>query len=199
MVGFRAGRGVSNEQEAADISRSVQAGSGWTGRQRRLVDRQSRQGTRAYRAWFATLDTGFGRQGVKQRSILTSCGACFLHVFEPPATVSGLDDVEAVGDAVEKGYGHFDITEDAYSSSKTEVGGDEKGIFIVALADVATKHLLCAVMKQPCAAGIWKKEVAEFIDDDGVDQDELFGQIFGSSLSLFALRHVDRINRVVKA
>ena len=99
-----------------------------------------------------------------------------------------------VGDAVENGCGHFGITEDADPFGKATIGGDENGSFFVELADVATKQLLCAVMKQQCVTRGREREVAEFIDDDGVALTELFGQTSNSSLSLFAIQQVDQIN-----
>ena len=91
-----------------------------------------------------------------------------------------------MGDPVGKGCGHFGIAEDTDLFGEAEVGGDETGYFFVDLTNQ---------MKKQYATRGRGREIVEFVDDDGVDLAEQFGQTSSASLSLFAFQQVDQINR----
>ena len=54
-------------------------------------------------------------------------------------------------------------------------------------------------MEQQGAAGSWEREVAQFIKDDGVGVDQLFGQVPSLALLFLPLQLVHQIDRVVEA
>ncbi len=78
-----------------------------------------------------------------------------------------------MGDAIEQGGGHLGIAEHAHPFGEGQVGGDDQRGLLVKLADQ---------MEQQGAPGGGERQIAQFIEDDSVGLDQLFGQI--SSLAV---------------
>ena len=94
-----------------------------------------------------------------------------------------------VGDAVEQRGGHLGIAENADPFAELQVGGnDQRGLF-VELADQ---------VKQQCATRVGKRQIAQLIQNYGIDMQQLLGQVAGFALLLFALQLVDQIDGVVE-
>ena len=87
----------------------------------------------------------------------------FLGVFQPVAFPVGLDDVDAVRDAVEQRAGHAFIAKYFGPVLEGQVGGEQYALAFVGAADD---------FKQQLGAGLGKRDVAELVEDDEV----VFGQ-----------------------
>ena len=75
-----------------------------------------------------------------------------------------------VREAIQERGGHLGVAEDLYPLAEAEVGGeDQRGLF-VQMADQ---------MEQQRPAGLGEREVAQFVDDNGINGDESFGQVTG--------------------
>ena len=88
-------------------------------------------------------------------------------VLEAPALVAGLDDVAAVGEAVEQRGRHFGIDEDARPFAESEIGGDDDRGPLVETADQVEEQL---------AASLREGQIAEFVEDDEVETREIVGE-----------------------
>ena len=94
-----------------------------------------------------------------------------LSVFEAVAVAVGLDDVDAVGDAVEERAGHTLVAEYVGPVLKGQVGGEEN-----ALAFVGAAYDL----EEEFGAGLGKRDIAELVEDEQVE----FGQAVEESFEL---------------
>ena len=92
-----------------------------------------------------------------------------------------------MGKTVEQGGRHLGIAEDGHPFSERQVGGDEQAGLLVKLADQ---------VEQQCAARGRKRQVAQLIQNHGIDQRELFGQIPGFAQLLFFLQQVDQVHGI---
>ena len=54
-------------------------------------------------------------------------------------------------------------------------------------------------MEQQGAAGVGKRQVAEFVKDDRVQMNQGFGEVAGLALLFFLFQLVDQVNGVVEA
>jgi hypothetical protein len=93
-------------------------------------------------------------------------------VLEAPAFVSGFDDVAVMRETIEKRGCHLRIAEDARPFAEGQIGGDDDGSALVEPTDEVEEKL---------AAGLCKREIAKFVEDDEVHAGEMPG--FGSVLS----------------
>lgn len=71
-------------------------------------------------------------------------------------------------DAVEQGRCHLGVAKDLYPLAKRQIGGDDQGRLLVQLADQ---------VKQQGATRWRKRQIAQFIENDGVHQAQLLGQV----------------------
>ena len=95
--------------------------------------------------------------------------------------------------------GHGGIVENLRPIGEGEIGGDrQRGVFIE-LADLATRHLPCAVVDQPLAAGLAERQIAGFVDDDEIEAQEFFAEPAAPSGRLFLLQLIDRIDGIEEA
>jgi hypothetical protein len=120
------------------------------------------------------------RDVTKFRSRTTS-GA----VLEPPAFVSGLDDVAVVSEAIEQRGRHFWIAKDARPIAEGEIGGDDDRAALVEPADE---------MEQQLAAGLGEGKIAEFIEDDEVEAREIIGDAALATSAAFGLELVEEVD-----
>jgi len=81
-----------------------------------------------------------------------------------------------VGEAVQQGGGHLGVAEDLHPFAEVEVGGDDERSFFIELA---------GQVEQQRPAGAGEREVAQFVEDDGVDLDQLLGEVAGASPAAF--------------
>jgi len=81
-----------------------------------------------------------------------------------------------VGEAVQQGRGHFGVAEDLHPFAEVEVGGDDQGGLLVELA---------GQVEQQRPAGVGERQVAQLVEDDGVDLDQLLGEVAGASPAAF--------------
>lgn len=91
---------------------------------------------------------------------------------------------------VQQGSGHLGIAEDGHLFSERQVGGDDQAGLLVQLADQ---------VEQQCAARGRKRQVAQLIQNHGIDQRELFGQIPGFAQLLLFLQQVDQVHGIEEA
>jgi hypothetical protein len=104
---------------------------------------------------------------------------------EAEAVVAGLEDVAAVGQAVEERGGHLGVAEDRGPFAEAEIGGDgDAG----ALVEPAQK-----VEEQGTARGA-ERQIAEFVEDDEVGAGEALGDLPRNALCLFLLERVDELD-----
>ena len=82
-----------------------------------------------------------------------------VSAFEAPTVVTGLDDVAMVSQAVEQRGGHLGVAEHAGPFAERKVGGDDDGRALIEPANEVEQQL---------AAGLSKREVAEFVENDEV-------------------------------
>jgi hypothetical protein len=93
-------------------------------------------------------------------------------LLETVGVVAGFEDVAMVGEAVQQGGGHLGVAEDLHPFAEVEVGGDDERGLLVELADQ---------VEQQRAAGVGERQVAQLVEDDGVDLDQLPGEVARAS------------------
>ena len=71
---------------------------------------------------------------------------------------------------------HLGIAEDGDPFTELQVGGDDDAGLLVELADE---------MEQQRTAGLWKRDVAQLVDDDAIQWCQLPNDFPGVSFSLF--------------
>ena len=119
---------------------------------------------------------------------------CFLpFLFRGPgagleaiAVVSGLQNVAAVGEAIEQRGGHFGVPKDGGPLGEAQVGGDDDA---GALVEFAQK------MKEqgPARGAEW--QVSQLIEDHQVGFHQRLCDLASLSLGLFLLQGVDQFDR----
>ena len=70
-------------------------------------------------------------------------------LLEAEAVITGLDDVAAVGEAIEKGRGHLGVTKDAAPLPEGEIGGHDQGDMLVELTDQVEEERSAALRDFP--------------------------------------------------
>ncbi len=108
-------------------------------------------------------------------------GAC----LEAEAVVSGLQDVAAVGEAVEQGRGHLGVTKDGGPFTEAQVGGDDDAGAFVKFAEQ---------MEQQGPARGAERQVSQFVQDHEVELGQAFGDLSGLALGLFLFEGVDQFD-----
>src|SRR5690554_2113548 len=93
--------------------------------------------------------------------------------LEPVAVVSGLQNVAAVGEAIEERCGHFGIAEDASPFTEAEVGGDDDTGALVELAE--------KVEQQRAARGA-ERQVSQLVKDHQFGFDQSLSDLPGLAL-----------------
>ena len=88
-------------------------------------------------------------------------------VLEAPTLVAGLDDIAVVRKAIEHGGCHFGVAEHPMPIGESQIGGNQqRGVFIK-FADQVEQQL---------SPGLTEWQLAEFVDDDEVVAQQLFGE-----------------------
>lgn len=105
-------------------------------------------------------------------------------IFEAPTVVASLDDVAVVREPVEQGGGHLGVAEDLHPFPEIKVGCDDQGGFLVALAEE---------VKEQGTSGLREWQVAQFVEDDRVDEGELSGERPRFTGLLFPFQWVDPV------
>ena len=105
-------------------------------------------------------------------------------LFEPVGVVTGLQDVAVVGHAIQEGGGHLGVAEDLHPFPELKVGCDDQGGFLVALAEE---------VKEQGTSGLREWQVAQFVEDDRVDEGELSGERPRFTGLLFPFQWVDPV------
>src|SRR5712692_1950509 len=111
-------------------------------------------------------------------------------VLEAPAFVAGLDDVAVMGEAVEERCGHLGVAEDGGPFGEGEIGGDDDRGALVETADEVEEEL---------AAGLREGQIAELVEDEEVEPDELVGDAALSLRAGLGLEPVDEVDGGVEA
>lgn len=111
-------------------------------------------------------------------------------VFEPPAFVTGLDDIAVVSEAVEHGGGHLGVSEHLRPIGEGEIGGDQKRGVFVELADQVEEQL---------TAGLAERQIAEFVDHDEIVAEQFLGQPSAAAGGFLLLQLIDQIDEVEEA
>src|SRR3954470_14429735 len=97
---------------------------------------------------------------VSVRVGLAGDGSCALAgeaVAEAPGLGAGVDDVRAVGEAVDDGFGESGVGEDLGPFAEREVGGDDQAAAFVALREDLEDEL---------GGTVGQGEVAELVNDN---------------------------------
>src|SRR3954454_8988213 len=97
---------------------------------------------------------------VSVRVGLAGDGSCALageSVAEAPGLVAGVDDVRAVGEAVNDGLGEASVGKDLRPFAEGQVGGDDQRSAFVAFGEDLEDQLGGAVRQ---------REIAKFVNDD---------------------------------
>jgi hypothetical protein len=106
-------------------------------------------------------------------------------VLEAPGLVAGLDDLAVMGQAIEECGGHLGVAEDARPFAEGEIGGDEDRGALVEAADQ---------MEQQLPAGLGEGQIAQFVEDDEVEADEIIGQPSLPAGARLAFQPVDQVD-----
>src|SRR5262245_11194559 len=91
-------------------------------------------------------------------------------VFEAPALVAGFENVAVVGQPVEQRRGHFGVGEDARPFGEGEIGRQNDRGALVEPADQMKQHLPAAHRE---------RQVAQLVENEEIDADEVVGGDFG--------------------
>ena len=75
---------------------------------------------------------------------------------EAPGLAAGVDDVGAVGEAVNDGFGQAGVGEDPGPLAEGQVGGDDQAAAFVAFGEDLEDEL---------GGAVWEREVAELVED----------------------------------
>ena len=92
--------------------------------------------------------------------------------------------------AIQQRGRHLGVAEDLDPLPKIEVGGDDQRGFLIQMADQ---------VEQQCAAGCGERQVAQFIQNHRIHNNQLLGQIAGLALLFFLIQLIDQIDRVIKS
>ncbi len=95
-----------------------------------------------------------------------------------------------VGQAIEHGGGHLGVAEHLGPIGEGEIGGDQQRGVLVELADQ---------MEQQLTAGLAERQIAQFVDDDEIVAQQVFGQAAAATGGLLLLELVDQIDQVEEA
>ena len=121
----------------------------------------------------------------KQRPKIPRGSGGFFPLFEAVGVVPGFEDIAVVGETVQERRGHLGVPKNLHPFAKAEIGGDDRGGFLVELA---------AQVEEQGPSGGREREIAEFIEDHGIDLGELAGQGSGFAQLLFPLQLIDQID-----
>ena len=94
-----------------------------------------------------------------------------------------------MGEAIQEGRGPLGVAEDLHPLAETEVGGQDQGGLFVPMADQ---------MEQQRTARFGERQVTQFVDDDGIDGDELLGQVTSLAELFFVFPLVDEVDGVIE-
>ena len=111
-------------------------------------------------------------------------------VLEPPAFVAGLDDVAVVCEPVEHGRSHFGVAKNLRPVCEGEICRDQQRGVFVKLADK---------MEEQLTAGLAKRQISEFVDDDEIVAQQLLGQAAAFAGGLFLFQLIDQVDKIVEA
>lgn len=117
-------------------------------------------------------------------------GVIVVAAFEPPAVVTGLDDVAVMGQPVEQRGGHLGVAEHAGPFSEGEIGGDDDGSALIEPANQ---------MEEKLATRLSKGQISEFVQHDEVHPGQMFGKPALTSVTGLALKAIDQVDHVVEA
>ena len=95
-----------------------------------------------------------------------------------------------MGQPIKERRGHFCIAEHGAPFAEGQVGRDDQRYPLVEFADQ---------MEQQCAAILRERQVAEFVEDDGILVEQPFCQIPGAPRALFGIELVHKIHHTVEA
>ena len=109
--------------------------------------------------------------------------------FEAPTVIAGLNDVAVMGQPVQQRRSHLGIAEQAWPFSECEVSGDDDGGALVEPADEVEQEL---------AAGLGKREVTEFVQDDEVHPSQMLSYPALPPIAGLGLEPVDEVDHVVE-
>src|SRR6516164_11593959 len=151
---------------------------------------ESTEGTRARRAVPSRATERRAREGaVRPRGAIRGVRASGS-VFEAPALVAGFENVAVVGQPVEQCRGHLGVGEDARPFGKGEIGRQNDRGALVQPADQMKQHLPAANRE---------RQVAQLVENDEIDADELVGEFSGLASAGLGLELVDQIDRSEEA
>ena len=93
-------------------------------------------------------------------------------------------------DAVQQGCRHLGVAKYLHPLAEGQIGGDDQGRLLVELADQ---------VKQQGATRWRKRQIAQFIDNDGVHQAQLLGQVADLAEQFVPLQQVHQVNSIEEA
>src|SRR3546814_19626888 len=86
--------------------------------------------------------------------------------------------------------GHLGVAEELGPIGEGEIGGDEKRVVFVELADQVEQEL---------AAGLAERQIAELVDDDEIIAQQLLGEAAAAAGGLLLLELVHQIDEIEEA
>ena len=106
------------------------------------------------------------------------------------AVVASLDDVASMGQPIKQRRGHLRIAEHGAPFAEGQVGGDDQRDTLVEFADQ---------MEQERATILRERQVAEFIENDGILVEQAVRSMPGASRAFLGIELVHEIDDTVEA
>src|SRR6266702_1810862 len=101
---------------------------------------------------------GGGAARPRARGVVAGSASLLVEaVAKAPGLGAGVDDVGAVGEAVDDGLGEAGVVEDLGPFTEGQVGGDDQAAAFVAFGEDLEDEL---------GGAVGQREVAEFVEDD---------------------------------
>ena len=104
--------------------------------------------------------------------------------LDPPAFVTGFDDIAVMGEAVEQGRGHLRIAEYLGPLAEGQVGGDDQRGPLIELGHQVEEQL---------SAVAGEGQIAEFVEHDEIDAGQPVRGASALSRQLLLFEPVDQV------